>query len=214
MPLRRSRKRPAQLKQLTTLTHSWTAPPPNFQPTSVTFVGADNGTGGVIGAVIGQAGPPCASQDCTSLASTSDYGQTWKGVSAPYAPGPTGAAGVSQLRFANLSDGWAYGPALYETSHGGSPWQPENTDGLHVIDVEAVSTRALRRIRHLRGHRPELRRELHALFAVDLGCRQQDLDTQSKSRPRTSTWLSIPGIVGSPVRTAAGHLRRNNRLTC
>jgi hypothetical protein len=131
-----------QIHQRTTLTNSWTQPPKHFRPTSVTFVGADNGTGGVIGAVIGQAGPPCASQDCTSLASTSDYGQTWKGVSAPYAPGPTGAAGVSQLRFANLSDGWAYGPALYETSHGGSPWKPENTDGLHVIDVEAVPARA------------------------------------------------------------------------
>jgi len=129
-----------QIQQHTTLTKSWTQPPNHFRPTSVTFVGT--GTGGVIGAVIGQAGPPCASQDCTSLAGTSDYGQTWNGVSAPYAPGPTGVAGVSQLRFASTSDGWAYGPALYETSRGGWPWKPENTYGHHVIDVEAVATRA------------------------------------------------------------------------
>ena len=129
-----------QLKQHTTLSKSWTKPPGHFRPTSVTFVGT--GTGGVIGAVIGQAGPPCASKDCTSLAGTSDYGQTWKGVSAPYAPGPTGGAGVSQLRFANLSDGWAYGPAIYETTRGGWPWKPESTYGQHVIDVEAVATRA------------------------------------------------------------------------
>jgi hypothetical protein len=129
-----------QLKQHTTLTRSWTKPPGHFRPTSVTFVG--DGLGGVIGAVIGQAGPPCASQDCTSLASTTDYGQIWKGVSAPYAPGPNGSTGVSQLRFANLSDGWAYGPALWETSRGGWPWKLEQTYGQRVIDVEAAPTRA------------------------------------------------------------------------
>jgi hypothetical protein len=129
-----------QIKQHTTLTDSWTQPPKHFRPTSVTFVGTGANT--VIGAVIGQAGPPCATADCTSLARTADYGQTWKGVAAPYAPGPTDSAGVSQLRFANTRDGWAYGPALWETSHGGWPWNPEDTYGQHVIDVEAVATRA------------------------------------------------------------------------
>jgi len=126
-----------QIGQHTTLTKSWTRPPGNFQPTSVTFVG--NTKGGVIGAVIGQAGIPghCATSVCSSLARTLDYGQSWQGVSAPVAPGPTGNAGVSQIRFANLSDGWAYGPALYETTHSGWPWKPENTFGQRVIDVEA-----------------------------------------------------------------------------
>ena len=134
--------RATQIRQRTTLGKSWTKPPGNFQPTSVTFVG--NGKGGVIGAVIGQAGTPgdCATSVCTSLAGTSDYGQNWYGVSAPVAPGPTGDAGVSQIRFATLSDGWAYGPALYETTRGGWPWKPEDTYGQHVIDIEAVSTRA------------------------------------------------------------------------
>jgi len=114
--------------------------PANFRPTSVTFVGADNGTGGVVGAVIGQALTPghCATADCTSLAGTSTYGNSWYGVSAPVTPGPDGSTGVSQLRFANLSDGWAYGPALWETRDGGWPWKQENTDGYRVIDVEAV----------------------------------------------------------------------------
>ena len=132
--------RATQFKQHTTLKKSWTRPPGHFRPTSVTFAGTGNGS--VIGAVIGQAGPPCASQYCTSLAGTSDYGQTWKGVSAPYAPGPNGGAGVSQLRFATTSDGWAFGPALYETSRGGWPWKSEDTYGQRVIDVEAVATRA------------------------------------------------------------------------
>jgi len=119
-------------------TATGTVPPPNFKPTSVTFVG--NGSGGVVGAVIGQAGTPghCATTYCTSLAGTSTYGNSWYGVSAPLAPAPDGDAGVSQLRFANLSDGWAYGPALYETSDGGWPWRRENTGGQRVLDIEAA----------------------------------------------------------------------------
>lgn len=117
-------------------TTSGTLPPAQFQPTSVTFVG--NGAGGVVGAVIGQAGPPCATQYCTSLAGTSDYGRHWYGVSAPEAPGPDSATGVSQLRFANLEDGWAYGPALYETYGGGWPWTPVDTGG-HVVTALEVS---------------------------------------------------------------------------
>ena len=129
---------PAQDYQRTTLSHSWTGPPAHFKPASVTFVG--NGAGGVVGAVIGQAGTPgkCATKDCTSLAGTANYGASWYGVSAPEVSGPHGSAGVSQLRFANLADGWAYGPALYTTRAGGWPWLPESTDGQRVIDIEAA----------------------------------------------------------------------------
>jgi hypothetical protein len=132
-----------QLHQRTTLSNSHTVPPPNFQPTSVTFVGT--GSGAVIGAVLGQAGTPghCATADCTSLAGTSTYGTSWYGVSAPVAPGPDGDAGVSELRFTTLKDGWAFGPALYETSHGGWPWYREHTNGQRVIDVEAAGQSAL-----------------------------------------------------------------------
>ncbi len=133
---------PIQLQQRTTLstTTSGTAPPPHFRPTSVTFVGTGDG---LVGAVIGQAGPPCATADCTSLAGTSNYGQSWYGVSAPVAPGPTGDAGVSQLAFANLHDGWAFGPALYATSGGGWPWRQEDTYGQDVISLAASPTAAL-----------------------------------------------------------------------
>lgn len=136
-------KSSTQILQRTKLstTSSGTLPPLNFQPTSVTIVGAG---GGLVGAVIGQAGTPghCFTKNCTSLAGTSDYGASWYGVSAPLAPGPNGSAGVSQLRFANLSDGWAFGPGLYETSHGGWPWKPEDTGGQRVVDVEAADGHA------------------------------------------------------------------------
>jgi hypothetical protein len=133
---------PVQGQQRTRLstTTSGTVPPALFRPTSVTFVGT--GSNSVVGAVIGQAGPPCATQYCTSLAGTSDYGSSWYGVSAPFALGPTGSAGVSQLRFATLRDGWAFGPALFETSDGGWPWHKEFTFGQRVIDVEAADGHA------------------------------------------------------------------------
>lgn len=105
----------------------------------MTFVGVGPS---LVGAVIGQAGPPCTTSDCTSLAGTSDYGTSWYGVSAPVTPGPDGSAGVSQLRFANIHDGWAFGPALYETSGGGWPWHQEDTFGQRVIDVEAAGGHA------------------------------------------------------------------------
>jgi hypothetical protein len=134
---------PTQFKQRTALsaTTSGTVPPPHFRPTSVTFVGT--GQGGLVGAVIGQAGPPCATSYCTSLAGTSSYGKNWYGVSAPLAPAPSGGSGVSQLRFATMKDGWAFGPALYETSGGGWPWQQVNTAGQRVIDLEAAGQDAL-----------------------------------------------------------------------
>ncbi len=114
--------------------------PANFRPTSVTFVG--NGTGGVVGAVIGQAGPHCATQFCTSLAQTADYGKNWYGLSAPLTGGPQSATGVSQVRFASLKDGWAYGPGLWETTNGGWPWAQENTYGMRVTDLETASGHA------------------------------------------------------------------------
>ncbi len=136
-----NRSAPIQARQRTTLTNSDTRPPGRFRPTSVTVVG--NGTG-FLGAVIGQAGTAghCATQDCTSLAGTANYGGNWYGVSAPVTPGPDGDMGVSQLRFANPKDGWAFGPSLWETADGGWPWRQVATGGLRVTDLEAVGNRA------------------------------------------------------------------------
>lgn len=172
-----------QLRQRTHLstTTSKTLPPAHFRPTSVTFVG--NGSGGVVGAVIGQAGPPCATSVCTSLAGTSTYGASWYGVSAPVAPGPSDSSGVSQLRFATLRDGWAYGPALYETSGGGWPWRQEDTHRQRVIDVEAAPTRAFAVFGTCSG--------TDSNYAA--GCTSFSLWT---SVPGTRTWtpVSVPAV--------------------
>jgi photosystem II stability/assembly factor-like uncharacterized protein len=117
---------------------SGTLVPPNFQPTSVTFVGPH------IGAVIGQAGTPghCATPYCTSLAGTSDYGTSWYGVSAPLTGAPDGSTGVGQVRFLNTTYGWAFGPQLYATTDGGATWARQSTHGMRVTDLETVGERA------------------------------------------------------------------------
>jgi hypothetical protein len=112
--------------------------PANFQPTSVTFIGTDTGW------VIGQAGTPghCATQYCTSMARTGDAGKTWSGGPAPLTGPADGATGVSQVRFLNGSDGWAYGPQLFATHDGGRTWSQVVTNGLRVTDLETVGGRA------------------------------------------------------------------------
>jgi len=112
--------------------------PGNFQPTSVTFIGTQTGW------VIGQAGTPghCATQYCTSVARTDDAGRTWTGVPAPLTGPADGAAGVSQIRFLNGENGWAFGPQLFATHDGGHTWNQVATDGLRVTDLETVGGRA------------------------------------------------------------------------
>jgi photosystem II stability/assembly factor-like uncharacterized protein len=109
----------------------------SFRPTSVTFVGRHTGW------VLGQGSAPgqCASS-CTSVARTNDAGTDWTDLSAPAAGVPDGATGVSQIRFLNTSDGWAFGPELFATHDGGHTWTRIGTHGLRVTGLETVGDRA------------------------------------------------------------------------
>ena len=124
--------------------------PANFQPTSVTFVGLDTGW------VIGQAGTPghCATQYCTSVARTDSAGQTWQGGPAPLAGPADGTTGVSQIRFLNLDNGWAFGPGLFATHDGGQTWTQVSTDGMRVTDLETVDGRAFALVASCSGSGP------------------------------------------------------------
>jgi len=115
--------------------------PPNFQPTSVTFVSSHTAW------VIGQAGTPgtCANKDafiCTSVARTDNAGQSWQGGPAPDTGAPNGPTGVSAIRFLNDTYGWAFGPELWATDDGGDTWTKVSTGGMRVTDLEASGGRA------------------------------------------------------------------------
>lgn len=115
--------------------------PANFQPSSVTFVSPS------VGWVIGQAGTPgkCANVNpdvCTSIARTNDAGKTWQGGPAPSATGPSGARGVSGLRFLDGVSGWAFGPELWATHDAGRTWTKVDTHGQRVTDLETAGDRA------------------------------------------------------------------------
>ena len=112
--------------------------PANFAATSVTFIGT------LTGWVLGQAGTPghCFTKDCTSVARTDDGGATWYGVHAPVTGAPNGSAGVSQIRFLDTQDGWAFGPELFATHDGGQIWTHVSTGGMRVTALEARGDRA------------------------------------------------------------------------
>jgi hypothetical protein len=111
------------------------AVPSNFQPTSVTFIGAD--TGWAIGP--GGTSGSCANVNptiCMSVVLTQDGGQTWRGVPAPDTNDVTG------IRFLNQQYGWAYGPQLWSTQDDGRTWNPVNTGTDQVIDLETAGSQA------------------------------------------------------------------------
>ncbi|SOD71469.1 hypothetical protein SAMN05892883_0986 [Jatrophihabitans sp. GAS493] len=111
--------------------------PRGFQPYSATFVSA------LAGWVLGSA--PCSSPPCTSIVRTRDGGATWRGIPAPKAGIGTGydnqsSAVVDSLRFADATDGWASGGALFATHDGGATWHSVRVGsaGSVVIGLETT----------------------------------------------------------------------------
>jgi hypothetical protein len=97
--------------------------PPGFQPMSVTFVSPSEGW------VLGTA--PCSHAPCTSVVRTMDGGHSWIGIPAPV------TTQVTRMRFADPSDGFAYGPQLWVTHNGGGHWYRVRQVPGNVVDLEA-----------------------------------------------------------------------------
>ncbi len=159
------------------------AAPPNFAATSVTFVGT--GTGYVLGqaGTPGHCGPP-KPFICTSLAGTDDGGKTWHGVSAPVTGAAKGPNGVSQVRFYNTSDGWAFGPQLWATHNGGKTWHQIGTGGRRVTALETAGQRVFAVWADCTG----------TGTGWGAGCTGQALYFAS---PGSNRWLPVPGAAAS-----------------
>jgi hypothetical protein len=86
-----------------------------FEPTAASFVSAGQGW------VLGSTDCP----DCAGLRLTRDGGARWTALPAPPAPlgyGSGGATAVSDLAFADASNGFLFGPGLLATHDGGRSW--------------------------------------------------------------------------------------------
>ena len=106
------------------------APPKGFVPMSVTVTTSDASTYWVLGhAPCGDGGGAV----CTALVKTTDSGKSFTEMAAPpskltpYDPGNvdvSGAGTISDVRFVDADNGWAYGGGLWQTTDGGASWSP------------------------------------------------------------------------------------------
>jgi hypothetical protein len=161
------------------------SPAARFRPGSVTFVGSR------LGAVLGVAAT-CGPGPCTAMAGTSDYGSTWTEIGAPPAGRPDGVAGVSQVRFFNGENGWAYGPALYVTHDGGKSWNAIDTKSRRVVDLSTVGDRAFAVLASGCTGTGE---------QFGSGCTGFRLFSTPVSSDR---WQSVPGAAGAGLAVAGG----------
>jgi len=176
-------------------------PPADFEPTSVTFVGP------YTGAVLGQGGSACAKGLCTAVAGTPDYGRSWSAMTAPPTEAPSGSSGVSQIRFLDLHDGWAYGPGLYATHDGGATWTPITTLPGRIIDLAAVDGRVFAVSASCTGQGPAFASRCtgFALYSASAG---------------SDRWRPVPGAFGQgaiwpgdlQITSSGGYLLAGNRI--
>ena len=108
--------------------------PAGFEPASVTFISASDGW--VLGTT-----RTCAHAPCTSVLRTTDGGRRWAGIPAPRFKLASFnlAAGLLRLRFADATDGFAYGSQLWVTHNGGSSWHRVRQVSGYITDLETAS---------------------------------------------------------------------------
>jgi hypothetical protein len=100
-------------------------PPAGARAKSITFVSLDQAW------VLAQAG------STTVVLATTDRGVHWSEVGTIATPIGSATGDVSEIRFANTQDGWAYGPGLWATTNGGASWHAVTIPG-GVEDLEAA----------------------------------------------------------------------------
>jgi hypothetical protein len=109
------------------------AVPADFTPISVTAV--NDKTYWALGT------QQCGIVSCTAIVSTTDAGSHFTEIAAPHAATisvDNSTRPVVNLRFADSSNGWAYGDALWTTSDGGATWVDTSLPAGSVKDLEAA----------------------------------------------------------------------------
>lgn len=110
--------------------------PPGFGPESFTAINTH--TWWLLGVA------PCSSPPCTSILRTDDGGQSFVGMPAPR------TTKVSQLRFANAADGFAFNSQLWVTHDAGADWHQVRLGGA-VTELATANGWAYALVRF--GHR-------------------------------------------------------------
>ena len=86
---------------------------------------------------------PCGSSNpCTTVLGTADGGTTWNTLGTLAAPLSLETPnGVTQMRFADRTHGWAFWPSFWSTSDGGASWHRQAPPGGgHQVLAVAAST--------------------------------------------------------------------------
>src|SRR5579859_882708 len=100
---------------------------PFFQVIDIAFVDA------VHGWALGNYRASANDSVVIALRRTTDGGRTWNQIAAPH----QSSQSVDQLRFANVRDGWAFGPGLFATHDGGRTWINESPQA-DVVGLETA----------------------------------------------------------------------------
>jgi len=104
--------------------------PPGFVPLAFTAISATHWW--VLGSV------PSGRRDRPVIVTTTDGGVTFRSMPAPggrFGPALDSPPAAGSIRFADPSDGWVFGPALYVTHDGGRRWTAISVPG-QVTDLE------------------------------------------------------------------------------
>jgi hypothetical protein len=83
--------------------------------------------------------------------------------------GPAGSPTISDIRFGNANDGWAYGDSFYATTDGGQSWSPVTSVPGDVVDLAAANGKVWAIVDVSRGEPTAAPGKHYALYSATYG---------------------------------------------